>query len=128
MDEGFHRFEKKWFSKKAFALHIILPWIVISLLSYLIAMSGHNPHLRYQRFLLVLFFSAYFLIVRIAMFNMALNVHEQLKIKYKEQYAQRLGNQKNFGFIALKIGATLARIKRDLAHEDQERGKPTGRL
>ena len=129
MDAVYKQFEKKWLSRRAFFIHIIIPWIVISVLSYLIAVSGgDDSHAQFRRLLLVLFFSVYFLIVRIAMFIMAMNVHEQLKRKYKDAYAKRLEKQAGFGFIALKLGATLARIKRDLAHENGAYDEPTRRL
>lgn len=45
---------------------------------------------------------------------MSYNLHDELKKEFQTKYAEKLAEHHDFGFIGLRLGATLARIKRDL--------------
>ena len=111
----FKSFEQKWLSWRAFLRHIIAPWLIISGLAYVIASFGQGGQSEMHRVVLVLFFSMYFLVIRSGLLVMTANLHETLKEDYKDVYAGRLASYDDFGLLGLKLGATLARIKRDLA-------------
>ncbi len=121
MSDIFKNFERDWFSPRAFARHIIAPWLAVSALAYFVASYGNDGHAEFRRVVLVLFFSLYFLVVRSGLLVMTRNLHDTLKKDFKEAYAARLTGQHDFGWLGLKLGSTLARIKRALIEERQNK-------
>ena len=119
LKDTFKTFEQKWFSLRAYARHIIAPWLAISGLAYLIASFGQGGQSEIHRVVLVLFFSLYFLVVRSGLLVMTMNLHDTLKKDFGQAYANRLIAPRDFGWLGLRLGATLARIKCVLIEERQ---------
>jgi hypothetical protein len=119
MSDVFERFERKWFGLRAFMGHIILPWLIVSALAYMVASTGSDEYASFRRVILVLFFSLYFLVIRSGLLVMTHNLHDTLKKDFGAAYEQQLSAHPDFGFLGLKLGATLARIKRRLIDEAQ---------
>ncbi|HHL42650.1 MAG TPA: hypothetical protein ENJ42_03445 [Hellea balneolensis] len=117
----FKNFEREWFSLRAFLRHIIIPWLIVSALAYMVASTGQDAHASFRRVILVLFFSLYFLVIRSGLLVMTRNLHDTLKKDYGEAYARELSAHQDFGLLGLKLGATLARIKRRLIDEQQRK-------
>jgi len=114
VETAFKTFEKAWLRWAAFGRHIILPWLIISALCYGVGSFGENDQKEIHRLVLVGFFSVYFLIIRTGLHIMSYNLHDELKKEFQSKYAEQLSQHHDFGFLGLKLGATLARIKRDL--------------
>lgn len=110
----FVAFEKDWLRWAAFGQHIILPWFLISVLCYGIGSFGDGGQKEIHRLVLVGFFSIYFLIIRSGLHIMSYNLHDELKRDFGDKYADLLAVHQDFGFLGLKIGATLARMKKIL--------------
>jgi len=63
---------------------------------------------------LVGFFSIYFLLVRAGIHYMSAGLHAELKKEFGEKYEALLAGHHDFGLFGLKLGSTLAQMKRAL--------------
>ena len=104
MQADFTMFEKKWLGWATFTRHIIVPWMLISVICYGIGSFGVGGQKEIHRLVLVGFFSLYFFIIRASLHIMSYNLHDELKKKFSTKYAQALKPHHGFGLARLWRG------------------------
>ncbi len=114
MSDIYKNFERAELGAGAFAKHILLPWLVISALAWWVGSFGADEHAVVRRLVLVGFFSIYFLLVRAGIHYMSAGLHAELKKEFGEKYEALLAGHHDFGLFGLKLGSTLAQMKRAL--------------
>lgn len=114
--------QRDWLSLRFWATRCVLPCAVV-LIGVLLLFRGMTDNVSdlNQNALIVGFFSLYFIFVRGGHLLMIRSLHKELLRKYPEGYAEKLGYIPQGQIKRRNVGFTLARIKRELMMEEQNK-------